>query len=270
MTCSLFQLNPLKASKRSASSTALLLVLPALLTTFTPLPAQAQPKAASMLLGVVDEEKLAQSRSDFPLLAARVLPQVAAKRHLTLVVTRRGLKWGQSKVTTVDVTGDVLALLKSLPATPGALTGNQYAAARRILSALGSLKSVTSLGNISQEDYQTRLANAYVVYEANLPQVPKGALQTQLATAMQGFLDSRTTWDTCLQSLDLKWKTIDVEIEREKLNTPEPLQWRIDLSRDTRRQKAQEEAFVSLFAVWAKAGQDVDAAGKLLPAASTP
>lgn len=266
MNHSLFQLNSLK--RRGGS--VFLLASPVLFSLVAPAPVQAQPKAAPVLMGVVDEEKLAQSRSDFPLLIPKVLPQVVAKRHLTLVVTRQGLRWGQSKVPSVDVTNDVLVLLNSLPASPGALTGNQYAAAKRIMSALGSLKSVTRLGNFSQEDYQTRLANAYVVYEANLPQVPEGDLKTQLATAMQEFLDSRATWDVCLQSLDLKWKTIDVDIEREKLKTPEALQWRIDLSRDTRRQKAQDEAYAPLYAAWAKAGEEVDAARKLLPASPTP
>lgn len=57
--------------------------------------------------------------------------------------------------------------------SPGALTGAQYSAAGRILSALGSLKSVTALGEMTRDDYQTRLESAYVVYEASLPQCPK-------------------------------------------------------------------------------------------------
>ncbi len=269
MTCSLFQLKPLKALGRNASSTAALLVLPALLTTFTPLPVHAQPKPAPVLLGIVDEEKLAQSRSDFPLLAAKVLPQVAAKRRLTLVVTRRGLKWGQSKLPSVDVTADVLVLLKKAPLTPGALTGAQDAAARRILSALGALKSVTVLGGITQDDFQTRLSNTYVVYDANLPQMPAGALKTQLATAMQGFLESRTTWTNCLGVIDLRMKTIDAQYELKKLNTPEALQWMLDMPMKKEQDKAQEESFRPLLAAWAKAAQDVDAAQKLMPLAPT-
>lgn len=277
MTRSLFQLNPLKmslkVSRPTASSTALLLVLPALLTTFTPKSVQAQPKAvpkpAPVLLGVVDEEKLAQSRSDFPLLATGVLPQVAAKRHLTLVVTRRGLKWGQSKVPNVDVTNDVLVLLKKAPLTLGALTGAQDSAARRILSAVGALKSAITLGGISQDDFQSRLTNIYVVYDANLPLVPTGALKTQLAAAMQGFVDSRTVWSTCVEVIDLKMKTIDAQYELKKLNMPEALQWMLDRPMKQEQDKAQEEGFRPLFAAWAKAGQDVDAAQKLMPSAPT-
>jgi len=255
------------------------MVLPLLFTLIVSPPVQARPKqgrskapskAAPILLGVVDEEKLAQSRSDFLMLLPKVLPQVVVGRHLSLVVTRQGWKWGQSKMPSVDVTPDVLALLQKLPASPGALTGAQYGAAGRILSALGSLKSVTALGEMTRDDYQTRLESAYVLYEANLPQVPEGALKTQMETAMQGFLDARATWDICTAKLDLMWKTLDAKDELQKLHTAEPLYYLIDLDTEKKKKAAQVEAFGPLFEAWAKTGEEVDAARRLLPSAPDP
>lgn len=290
MVCSLFQLNSLK--KRICPSwrhtigrhLATPMVLPLLFTLVASPPVQARPKqtrlkqaypiapskAPPVLLGVVDEEKLAQSRSNFPMLLPKVLPQVIARRHLSLVVTRRGWKWGQSQMPHVDVTPDVLALLQRLPASPGALTGAQYGAVGRTLSALGSLKSVTALGEMARDDYQARLESAYVVYEASLPQVPQGALKAQMGTAMQGFLDARTTWDTCSARLDLMWKTLDAKDELQKLHTPEPLYYLIDLDTEKKKKAAQVEAFGPLFDAWAKTGEEVDAARRLLPSAADP
>ncbi len=243
MTRSLFQLNPLKMSKRRASSTALLLTLPILFTTFTPLPAQAQPKAASMLLGVVDEEKLAQSRSDFPLLAAGVLPQVAAKRHLTLVVSKQGLKWGQSKVPSVDVTGDVLALLRDTPAKDGAFTASQQAAAQKAFDALSALGVALRIGNLSYDAYVERLTNTTILFTPAMRQVPEGALKTRLSEAMQAFTDVRTNWDECTVLLKTRDRELDanqnlrrVLLPASERNSPELLQMGADEHAQARRE----------------------------------
>jgi len=82
---------------------------------------------------------------------------------------------------------------------------------------------------------------------------------------MQGFLDARTTWDVCTAKLDLMWKTLDAQDELQKLKTPEPLYYMVDLDTEKKKKAAQVEAFRARFDAWAKTAEEVDGARKSLP-----
>lgn len=264
MSCSLFQLNRLKTPRKGTP----LLALPLLLAFIAPASVQAQPKAAPVLMGVVDEEKLAQSRSDFPLLVPKVLPQVAAKRKLTLIVTRQGLKWGQSKVPSVDVTADVLVLLRNLPVTPGALSGEQQAAARRALDALSALDVALRVGNLSYDAYNERLTNTSIAFDAALKGVPEGALKTQLLRAMQSFLDVRTAWDASFEAIKQGDKASEDRRAAMRAIMGSLLDAHgrqvIEEGADAERDKVRQEAFKPVRAAQEKPAREVEAADKLL------
>jgi len=232
----------------------------------------APSKAPPVLLGVVDEEKLAQSRSDFPMLLPKVLPQVVAGRHLRLVVTRQGWKWGQSQMPSIDVTPDVLLLLLKMPASPGALSGAQYDAARHALDALSALDVALRVGNLSYAAYNERLTNTSIAFDAALKGVPESALRTQLLRAMQSFLDLRTAWDASFEAIKQADKQEDKDIEARDKGLVDFLgqalyeQQRPELEKGDQagREQIRQEAFKSVLSAQEKPAHEVEAADKLL------
>lgn len=196
--------------KASAAATVIVLsgvVSPAFCQTTTPAPKAPSPKgtpaqpASAIRIGVFDEAKLLQARSDFPTLSTQVLPQVVAKYKLTFVVTKQGLRWGGSKLPSVDVTTDILTLLQKLPPTPNALTSEQRDAAKRALGTLSDLEVALRVGNPGYDQYNERVVNTSIAFEASMRDVPDGALKTQLLATQQAFLDLRTAWDTALKTM---------------------------------------------------------------------
>jgi len=248
------------------------MVLPLLFTLVVSPRAQAQPKplpkGPPVLLGVVDETKLAQSRSDFPSLVTQVLPQVAAKRHLSLVVTRQGWKWGQSKVASVDVTEDAMVLLRNLPLTSGAFSGQQQGAARHALDALSALDVALRVGNLSYAAYNERLTNTSIAFDAALKGVPESALKARLLRAMQSFLDVRTAWDADFETI----KRADEAIEAENKGLLglfgqaiyEKQRPQLEKDDEAKREKVRQEAFQLVLTAKEKPPYEVEAADRLL------
>lgn len=274
MNHSLLQLKPLKAPLPRAHTTRVVLLAGALAGSLTsPAFCQSQVKptqaGAPLRLGVVDEARLSQARSDFPMLAARVLPQVAAKRQLSLVVSKQGMRWNSTRFAASDVTNDVLALLKNWPLTAGALTGEQRMAAQKALASLNALGVVLRVGNPSYTSYNERFVDTSIVFEANVKGVPEGALKTKLTQAIRSFLDLRNAWDKSLedikrghQSIQIRYDTLRSIMGR---HTPEDqlTQWTRDEAEE--REKVQREALKPLAAAQEKPLQEIVAAEKLLP-----
>lgn len=227
-----------------------------------------QPPVGGMPIGVVDEEKLAAARSDYPMLALRVLPQVAARRKLSLIVTTRGLWWGGDKNTKtprVDVTADVLALLKDVPVTPGALTRAQLGAARRVLDELNALRVVTGMNNVNRTDFNTRLTNTSIVFDASMRQLPTGSLKDQITKAMEGYTHSRNTWEFCSQLLTVTSRTLARTQSRELKATNPFVHHQLKRKHDEEQEKARLEAYQSLFDEWKKVGEEVERANAMMP-----
>lgn len=288
MFISSFQLKALKTIKHRRYTlmsvcglTLLYGVAPSLLAQPKTLPPRSTATASpAMRLGVLDEAKLAQARSDFPTLAARVLPQVIAKRQLALVVTKQGVRFNGAKIPTSDVTSDVLLLLKGWPVTAGALTGEQREAAKRALDALDALGVVLRIGNPSYSTYNERLTNTSIAFEANVKGVPDGALKTQLRQTMQSFLDVRTGWDTSIEAIRIGNQEIE---ERYKLTrrlaaigaTLDPIGTRQHLARMEReeteeRDQLRKDSLKPLAAAQQKVFNELEAAEKLLPSLPNP
>ncbi len=218
----------------------------------------------------MDEERLASVRSDFPVLALRVLPQVAAKRKLSLIVTTRGLWWSGDKNTKtprVDVTSDVLALLKNTPVTPGALTRTQLEAARRVLSELNALRVVTTLGGVTRADFNTRLANATIALDAGMRLLPAGPLKEQLAQAMDGYTRSRDLWDVCAKVAILTQRRLDIEHEMEREKTEPRLRVQLEPKYEAESEEGRQQAYQPLFDEWSKVSQEVESANAMMPPA---
>jgi len=227
----------------------------------------AQPAAGGAPVGVVDEERLARTRTDFPVLALRVLPQVAAKRKLSLIVTTRGLWWGGAKTTRLDVTSDVLALLRNTPVTPGALTGAQLEAARRVLNELNALRVVTALGDVTRADFNTRLANATIAFDAGMRQLPDGPLKAQLSQAMGGYTRSRDLWEVCAKVAVLTQRRLDAEHEMESYKTEPRLRVQLEPKHEAESEQGRQKSYQPLFDEWRKVGQEVERANVMMPPA---
>ncbi len=259
---SLFQLKSLKPTRQLRSAPAFFGVMALFWGAGKPLHAQPQP---ALRVGVVDEAKLAQARSDFPLLAARVVPQVAAKRRLSLVVSQQGLRWAGATATRVDVTAEVLALLQKMPTGANALTGAQAGAARQALAALNGLAVATKIGGLSYTDYGTRLTNASIAFDSAIRKVPQGTLRSQLGKAMQSFLEARRTWDFCLELFEIKSMAMDARFERLRERTTQSERVQLQFQEKDEREKMTQETYKPLFETWSKAASQVEAAEKLMP-----
>jgi hypothetical protein len=288
MFISLFQLKSLKTIGHRRYTLMSLCGLTLLCGAAPPLLAQTKissPRSTAtaapvVRLGLLDETKLAQARSDFPTLAARVLPQVIAKRQLALVVTKQGMRFDGAKIPTSDVTGDVLLLLKGWPVTAGALTGEQRAAAKKALDTLDALGVVLKVGNPSYSTYNERLTDTSIVFESSVKGVPDGALKTQLRQAMQSFLDVRTAWDTSIEAIKKGNQLIGMRYEimrafvapGAKLDAASTRQQLAKMEREEaeERDKLQTDSLKPLAATQQKVFNELEAAEKLLPSLPNP
>lgn len=216
-----------KASAVTTFAGVMIAASPALCQSSSPASKATSPKSTSaqqgnaVRIGVFDEAKLLQARSDFPALATRVLPQVVAKYKLTFVVTKQGLRWGGSKLPSVDVTNDVLALLRKIPPsgkTLQTLTAPQQAAAQRAYDALNDLGVALRLSQLNYSQYNERLITATQAFEKNIRGVPTGPLKVQLVRAQRAFLDIATRWNGYNQALinaELREPSIHKEFQRD-------------------------------------------------------
>jgi hypothetical protein len=218
----------------------------------------------SLPVGVVDEERLADARSDFATLAQRVLPQVAARRRLSLIVTTRGLWWGGAKTPRVDVTTDVLALLKNMPVTPGALSGAQLGAARRVLDELNALRVVTSMDSVNRTDFDTRLWNASIVFDAAMRQMPAGPLKVQFTKAMEGYTHSRNTREACGEVLIATGRVLALTQSMELKTTNPFVHHQLRRKHNAEQEEARLEAYKPLFDEWKKVGEEVERANTMI------
>ena len=163
------------------------------------------------VIGIVDDRKLASVREDYPELANKVLPQIAADNKLKIVIRKTAVMWIAPATQTLDITDLVLARLKSLvpsrtstlPANPtvstdAQLSQTQRSSANQALKSLRKLEAATEVG-LTSSTYSERLIDTKADVQENLRVLPESLLKKEISLSLEAYIDARTAWDTFIE-----------------------------------------------------------------------
>jgi len=167
------------------------------------------------VIGIVDHRKLAAVRADYPELANKVLPQIAADNKLKIVIRKTAVMWIAPATQTLDITDLVLASLKTLApprtstqlttptpprppanptvADPNQLTEAQRSSANQALKALRKLEAAIEVG-LTRASYSDRLIDTKADVQENLRVLPEGELKKEIGMAMDWYVIALNTW----------------------------------------------------------------------------
>jgi len=207
-------------------------------------------------LGLVDDIALAKARSDFPVLAPRVLPQIAAQKKLAGIVFKSGIAWSGNGLHWMDVTADVLAKLRSFPvqaAKMPLMSAAQKQASEKAILALTQLKAATSIG-VSFEDFSARLINAQATVETSLAVLPDGALHAAIDQTMQTYNSSLGTWRDIQSLKPLQDRIVQVKRDLEDdapMNSIDKL--KLEFARQHEDEAREQKSLEPLYAKWNEA-----------------
>lgn len=227
--------------------------------------ARSQDKAGTRPLGLVDDIALAKARSDFPVLARRVLPQIAAQKKLAGIVFKSGIAWSGPRLNWIDVTADVLAKLRSFPvqASKVPLNAAQKEASDKAILALTQLKSATSIG-VSFDDFSSRLINAQATVETSLSVLPNGALHDAIDQTLQTYAGSLSTWRDVQTLKPLQDRLVQLKrdaADRAPMTSGEKLQ--LEFARQHEDEEREQKSLQPLYAKWNEAATQLAEAVRL-------
>lgn len=157
----------------------------------------------SQEIGLINNETLSKYRADYLLHSNKFISQIANKKKLAAVIKSNDLIWISSDKNKVDITEELLNLLKSNENTLPKIEKNKFndesmTAIKNVFKSLRKIKTATEVG-INFSLYGEKVVETTGEVGEYMLNIPDSDLKNELQKSMDAYSDALSIWNDCFQ-----------------------------------------------------------------------